>query len=83
MILCPFHHRLVHEGGFTVAMNEGTPLFRNPSGVPIPDVPAETRPDGPLHQSTGPLRTDVDIDANLFWLQRRPNYRYIVGAMVS
>ncbi len=58
------------------------PHRRRPGASP-PDVPAGTQPDEPLHESTGPLRTDVDIDANLFWLQRRPDYRYIVGAMVQ
>jgi len=70
--------------GFTVAMDDDlAPVFSNPRGETIPDVPAETPADGPLHESTGPLRTDIDIDANLFWLQRRPGYQYTVNEMVQ
>ncbi len=81
--LCPFHHRLVHEGGFTVTMNDGAPVFLNANGQRIPDVPAETPSEGPLDESTGPLATDEDVDANQFWYQRRPSYGMIVSEMMQ
>jgi hypothetical protein len=35
--LCRHHHRLVHEGGFTVERRpDGSFLFRRPSGKPVP-----------------------------------------------
>ena len=41
VLLCPFHHRAVHEGGWRVEMDEwGAPRFFNPLGVPLPVVPA-------------------------------------------
>ena len=41
VLLCPFHHRAVHEGGWRVEMDEwGTPRFLNPVRVPVPVVPA-------------------------------------------
>ena len=41
VLLCPFHHRAVHEGGWRVEMDErGAPRFFNPLGVRIPAVPA-------------------------------------------
>ncbi len=44
VLLCPFHHRAVHEGGWRVEMDErGTPRFFTPPGVRIPAVP--TAPD--------------------------------------
>ena len=40
VLLCPFHHRAVHEGGWRVEMDEwGTPRFSNPLGVPLPVQP--------------------------------------------
>ena len=41
VLLCPFHHRAVHEGGWRVEMDEwGAPRFRNPLRTPVPVVPA-------------------------------------------
>ncbi len=40
VLLCPFHHRTVHEGGWRVEMDErGVPRFFNPLGVQMPVVP--------------------------------------------
>lgn len=45
--LCRFHHRLVHEGGYTLERvgREGRLRFKRPSGRVIPAVPSI----GPLH----------------------------------
>ena len=41
VLLCPFHHRAVHEGGWRVEMDEwGVPRFLKPQRVPLPVVPA-------------------------------------------
>lgn len=46
VLLCRHHHRLVHEGGFGVAMQpDGTPKFTDPAGRTLPPVP-ETRSRG-------------------------------------
>ena len=40
VLLCPFHHRAVHEGGWRVEMDAGgVPKFFNPLGVRMPVVP--------------------------------------------
>jgi hypothetical protein len=40
VLLCRFHHRMVHEEGFAVARVDGEDfLFRRPDGVAIPPVP--------------------------------------------
>ena len=40
VLLCPFHHRAVHEGGWRVEMDErGVPNFFNPPGVHMPLAP--------------------------------------------
>jgi hypothetical protein len=64
VLLCPHHHRLVHEGGWRVVGNaDGRLTFHDPAGRPVPDrplAPAATRPDAlaRLHRAAG-----VPIDA--------------------
>lgn len=44
VLLCGHHHRLVHEGGFSVARKQdGSLLFRRPDGRPVPTVPSPAR----------------------------------------
>jgi len=44
VLLCGHHHRLVHEGGFSVArMADGSLAFRRPDGRPVPAVPSPAR----------------------------------------
>jgi hypothetical protein len=40
LLLCSFHHRLVHEGGFTIALTDDAIVeVRTPSGALLPAVP--------------------------------------------
>lgn len=40
VLLCSFHHRLVHEGGFVLAVREGTEVtVHAPDGTRLPAVP--------------------------------------------
>lgn len=42
VLLCPTHHRAVHEVGYAVeALGGGRFAWRRPSGAPVPDVPRE------------------------------------------
>lgn len=41
--LCRHHHRLVHEGGFTVSHERGGVTFRTPGGRVLPEVPLGRR----------------------------------------
>ena len=44
VLLCSRHHRLVHEGGFSLARRpDGELVFRRPDGRPVPPLPSPTR----------------------------------------
>jgi hypothetical protein len=43
--LCPFHHRLIHEGGFSLRRDGGGLVFFAPSGERIPQAPRQPRGD--------------------------------------
>jgi hypothetical protein len=46
LLLCSFHHRLVHEGGFTITLTDGVDVaVRLPSGTLLPAAP-RLAPDG-------------------------------------
>jgi hypothetical protein len=47
VLLCPRHHRAVHEEGYRVNMQpDGVPTFRRPDGRVLPDAPALAPPVG-------------------------------------
>ena len=58
VLLCPFHHRAVHEGGWRVEMDEwGAPRFFNPLGVRMPTSaggPGHRRPSAPRRLADTP-----------------------------
>jgi hypothetical protein len=50
VLLCRYHHRLVHEGGFSVAREGKAFRFRDPTGVVLPEAPLRSLPeDGGEH----------------------------------
>ena len=60
VLLCRRHHRLVHEGGFSVSLDaEGRPRFRDPDGALISPSPAPSSRAGAraLAPATEPLLT--------------------------
>jgi hypothetical protein len=56
ILLCPHHHRLLHEGGFRVELNAwpgGRPTFYTPGGLPVPETPAAIRLEETIEAVTG------------------------------
>ena len=77
VLLCSFHHRLLHEGGLKVSIAAGdVPRFFTPRGREIdrvPDVPTATIP---------ALRPVADPDVNLCgWDGESVDYDEVVNAM--
>lgn len=53
ILLCPHHHRLPHEEGFRVELNDwpgGRPTFYDPRGIPIPEPRPTEIPAGPVER---------------------------------
>jgi Domain of unknown function (DUF222)/HNH endonuclease len=48
VLLCRRHHRLVHEHGYTLSLDDdGTAHFQNQYGIAIPNAPPRPPPSGP------------------------------------
>jgi hypothetical protein len=70
ILLCRFHHRLLHEGGYGVRRTRHGLVFSMPDGTPLPKRPPRTRGDCEavardnkgqgVHDSPGALRTEGD-----------------------
>jgi Domain of unknown function (DUF222)/HNH endonuclease len=58
VLLCRYHHRLVHEGGFSVSLGaDGRPLFSDPAGQRISHSPSTRAGTPDLPSKSGPLLT--------------------------
>jgi hypothetical protein len=61
VLFCPYHHRSVHEGGYSIVREaDGSLSFRDPWGSPIPAVPRP--PPGELDRLLEPNR-HLEIEA--------------------
>ena len=65
VLLCRFHHRQVHEGGFTLAKDGDRFRFFTPLGKEIPPVPETEPPAGDLEGAVSDLGVAVDPDRTL------------------
>jgi hypothetical protein len=66
--LCRFHHRLVHEGGWTMTFDGGAATFTSPAGRVVGDAPVDLAGDGggsaePLEEANAHRGVVVDPDA--------------------
>lgn len=60
VLLCRHHHRLLHEGGFTLSGRPGRLLFRRPDGRPLRQVRARREAPCPL-PSRAPAGAPIQI----------------------
>lgn len=46
--LCPFHHRLVHEGGYRIELDDDQVILHRPGRPPLVDAPPNTPTGAPI-----------------------------------
>jgi hypothetical protein len=88
VLVCSFHHHLVHEGGWTISTGaddvflfhspDGTPLEQNPPPEPVEDIPAWMREWADEHN------LDLGPDVNEpQWDGSRPDYDLAVSCLLE
>jgi Domain of unknown function (DUF222)/HNH endonuclease len=82
VLLCPRHHRFVHEAGYSVRIADGKPEFRDRWGAPVPNVPRAPPGDA---QSLVERHEDLDIDGETCQCGDgdRMDLAYAVDALLS
>ena len=84
VLLCRYHHRLVHEGGYGLAVHNKEFLFTRPDGVVLPQVPPLPRPTMDIetvNQQHG-LAIDADTGVTL-WDGHPMDHHMAVAGMVQ
>ena len=84
--LCGFHHRFVHEYGYSVVLDEAQqPRFFDPSGRQILDVPDRPKPEGLGWPAVIDLNAGLAIDPSTnecLWDGDRVHYGDVIDALV-
>jgi hypothetical protein len=81
VLLCPFHHRLLHEGNFSMVANpDGTWTFLRPDGriIAVPKLSVESR-------GVEALNKDLKIDATTSlpeWCGDHPDYSTAIDKLM-
>jgi len=83
-LLCRRHHRLVHEGGFTVSMSgDGRPVFITPRGARVEPAPSVDVPAGTLADRN--VLRGVALDhttTQTLWDGREPDWGMMVDGVL-
>jgi 5-methylcytosine-specific restriction endonuclease McrA len=84
--LCRRHHRLVHEHGCELSLDDdGTARFRNQHGVAVPNAPPRPPPSGPdgLHRHQRQQNLVIDDDTCRNGTGDRMSLELAVDALIS
>jgi hypothetical protein len=86
VLLCRHHHSLVHEGGFTLAVERGQLVVRTPSGRVLEHAPAVSalREAGDVAIRRNHAERGIEIDARTGvpgWGGERADYDYLVAML--
>ena len=87
-LLCSVHHRLVHEGGWTISRGaDGALLFHPPRGKPLAQNPPREPVDDALvwmHEWAEERGLDLGPDVNMpEWDGSRPDYALAVSGLLE
>ena len=88
VLLCPRHHQLVHEDGFTIDLQEdGTIAVCAPTGTRLPAVPGRELVEGAvewLHVRAAEEGREIGPDTNLpRWDGAVPDYDWAVSSLLA
>jgi hypothetical protein len=88
VLVCPTHHRAVHEVGYTVsALGNGRFLWRRPTGETIPEAPGVTdAPRAGGHVSAGDRLPPVEVTPLTgvpTWGGERLDLDHLIGGMAA
>jgi hypothetical protein len=88
ILVCPRHHHLVHEEGFTVARTAaGGIAFQAPTGAPVLALPGREPVENAvewLHARAAANDLEIGPDTNLPWWDGVvPDYDWAIGALVG
>ena len=87
VLLCPRHHRLVHEGGFAVEVQGDAIEFRAPSGRRLEPVPPAEAVEGAVERLklwAVEREIEIDADTNLpSWDGAIPDYDWAVSSLLE
>ncbi len=88
VMLCTFHHHLVHEGGWTTTVDaDGACVFHSPLGMPLASVPPRERVDNVivwLREWAEESNLDLGPDVNMpLGDGKKPNYDLAVSGLLA
>jgi len=86
-LICNWHHRYVHEYGYTVELGpDERPRFRDPNGRLVPAVPARPETAGVGWQRIRAANASLAIDASTVacgWDGTTADYGTMVGHLLA
>ena len=87
ILLCPRHHRFLHEHGYRVVSRQGELCFERPDGRPVIDVPRIAPIDAELALSAlvaaqDPLGID-ESTADSHWAGEQMDYQWVVRSLLG
>ncbi len=88
VLLCRNHHRLVHEGGFSLSVEHGVVTVRRPDGRVVEHVPKMRAVREPGHEwiqrRNASLGLQIDARTTIpGWGGERADYDYLVGLIAQ
>lgn len=84
MLLCRFHHHLVHEGGFSVSSHAGRFMFVRPDGRPIRAIPEPVELNRNLVTQNRQLGLMIDADTCVpLWDGEPMDYHMAVDGLLA